>query len=156
MTGSGTRVKKVGPFSAKVYSISHFMRELPKVKSKPAVIAMDTDKVLSWRMLRDVDAKKIHEALSEGYAKNGYTDRAKIGLALRAFTKELKEGTNVQISYAAGPKTTTVKVDGDGTATVPGVDFMRGTWSIWFGNIDQADLGDALISRIPDNPSAGG
>ena len=79
-----------------------------------------------------------------------------IDTALRAFTKELKEGTNVQLTYAAGPKTTTIKVEGDGTATIPGSDFMRGTWSIWLGNFDQPALSEALISRIPDTPKAGG
>ena len=36
-----------------------------------------------------------------------------------------------------------------GSAMVEGVDFMRATWSIWFGKIDQAKLGDQLISKIP-------
>jgi hypothetical protein len=156
MTGSGTRVKKVGPFSAKVYTISHFMRELPATKSKQAVIAMETDKVLSWRLTRDLEAKQIRDALSDGFTKNGYADAAKIERFLGTFTKPIKDGTNVQITYAAGPKATTIKVDGDGTATIPGTDFMRGTWSIWFGNIDQPDLGDALIKNIPDSPRAGG
>src|SRR4051812_18808852 len=156
MTGNGVRVKHVGPFSAKVYTISHYMRELPTVKSKQAVIAADTDKVLSWRLSRDLEAKQVRDALNEGFAKNGYTNRAKIDPFLGAFTKELKEGTNIQIAYAAGPKATTIKVDGDGTATIPGVDFMRATWSVWFGNIDQPELGDSLIARLPDTPRAGG
>jgi hypothetical protein len=29
------------------------------------------------------------------------------------------------------------------------VDFMRATWSIWLGQIDQDGLSDALIDRIP-------
>src|SRR4051794_17255486 len=58
-TGSGVRVKHVGPFSAKVYAISHYMRDLPPTKSKQAVITMETDKALSWRLLRDLDAKQI-------------------------------------------------------------------------------------------------
>ncbi|HSO35461.1 MAG TPA: chalcone isomerase family protein [Labilithrix sp.] len=156
LTGSGVRVKHVGPFSAKVYAISHFMRELPATKSKAAVIALDTDKALSWRLLRDLEPKQIRGALEEGFAKNGYTDRAKIALFLGAFTKSLSEGATVQITYASAAQATTVKVSGDGTATVPGIDFMRGTWSIWFGQIDQSDLGDALIRRIPDSPKAGG
>src|SRR5438105_152838 len=65
LTGSAVRVKHVGPFSAKVYSISHYMRELPSTKSKQAVIAMDTDKVLSWRLMRDLEAKQIRDALGE-------------------------------------------------------------------------------------------
>jgi len=42
----------------------------------------------------------------------------------------------------------TVTVQGGGTATIPGVDFMKAVWSIWFGKIDQPALGDALIRNI--------
>jgi hypothetical protein len=40
-------------------------------------------------------------------------------------------------------------VQGQGAASVDGVDFMKAVWSIWFGKIDQPSLGDQLISRIP-------
>jgi hypothetical protein len=80
---------------------------------------------------------------------NGYTDSAKISLFLHAFSAPLPEGTTVQIRYATATKSTTLSVVGGSTATVPGLDFMQGTWSIWFGKIDQSDLGDALIRRIP-------
>jgi hypothetical protein len=155
-TGSGVRVKHVGPFSAKVYAISHYMRELPSSKSKAAVIAMDTDKSLSWRLLRDLELKQIRDALRDGFAMNGYTDRAKIDQFLNAFTKPVPEKTLITIAYTSATKSTTIAVAGDGTATIPGDDFMRGTWSIWFGKIDQPDLGDALIQRIPDTPKVGG
>lgn len=155
-TGSGVRVKHVGPFTAKVYAISHYMRELPPTKSKQAVIAMDTDKSLSWRLLRDLEAKQIRDALRDGYAMNGYTDRAKIDQALGTFTKAQPENTLITITYSSASKSTTIAVAGDGTAIVPGIDFMRGTWSIWLGKIDQPELGDALIQRIPDTPKVGG
>lgn len=155
LTGSGVRVKHVGPFTAKVYAISHFMRDLPPLRSKQAVIALDTDKAFSWRLLRDLEAKQIRDALGEAYAKNGYADHAKIGRFLGAFTKPIAEGANVTITYATATKATTLAVQGDGTATVPGIDFMQATWSIWFGNIDQPELGDALIRRIPNSPAAG-
>lgn len=156
LTGTGVRLKRVGPFSVRVYSISHFMRDLPPQKSKRAVIAMDTDKAFSWRLLRDLEAKQIKDALSEAFAKNSYSDRGKIDRFLGAFTKPLPDGTSVTITYSKGAKTTTVAVQGDGTVAVPGLDFMVATWSIWFGNIDQPDLGDALIKRIPDGPGVGG
>jgi hypothetical protein len=155
-TGSGVRVKHVGPFTAKVYAISHYMRELPPAKSKAAVIAMDTDKALSWRLLRDLEAKKIQDALRDGFTMNGYTDAAKIDRFLGAFTKAVPENTLITISYASAPKTTTITVAGDGTASIPGADFMHGVWSVWFGKIDQPELGDALIQRIPESPKVGG
>jgi hypothetical protein len=147
-TGSGVRVKSVAFVDVKVYSISHFTKKLPDGKSKRAVIDVDADKKLVWKMLRDVDAEKIQGALRDAFAMNGYADGGKIGKFLGAFSKELKETSAVTIVYNAEKKTTTVTVQGGGSATVEGVDFMKGVWSIWFGKIDQPKLGDAMISKL--------
>ena len=149
LTGSGTRVKTVAFIDVNVYSISHFMRELPSSRSKQAVIDKETDKKFVWKMLRDVDHAKIVDALKDAYAMNGYSDSAKIGQLMGAFKSELKETSSVTISYDAAKQATTVTVSGGGSATVPGVDFMKATWSIWFGKIDQPRLGDQLVSKIP-------
>src|SRR5258706_10705222 len=70
MTGVSMRTKSVGPFTAKVYSIRHDMKEKPATKSKQAVIDVDVDKKFTWQMLRDVDSKKIQNALREAVALN--------------------------------------------------------------------------------------
>ena|SRR5579871_4928261 len=147
-TGSGIRQKKIAFVSVDVYAISHFMKQLPPAKSKQAVIDMDTGKKFVWTMKRDVDRDKIRSALTDAFAMNGYGDGGKIGQFLGAFQADLKEGGVVSIVYDADRKVTTVST-GSGSATVAGVDFMRGVWSLWFGKIDQPSLGDALISRIP-------
>lgn len=149
LTGTGTRVKSVAFIDVNVYSISHFMKDLPSSKSKQAVIEQDTDKKFVWTMLRDVDHEKIVGALKDAYAMNGYGDSGKIGQLMGAFKSELKEKSKVTISYDAAKKATTVTVGGGGSATVDGVDFMKATWSIWFGKIDQPRLGDQLISKLP-------
>ncbi len=148
-TGDGIRTKSVAFINVKVYAIGHDIKALPPTKSKQAVIDADVDKRLTWKMLRDVDHDKIIHALREAYAQNGYGDSGKIGQAMGAFTSELKENTYVTIAYNSTAKTTTFTVmgAGGGTATVPGVDFMKATWSIWFGKIDQPSLGDALLSH---------
>jgi hypothetical protein len=148
VTGEGVRTKKVVLVNVKVYRINHATKQLPPTKSKQAMIDLDADKRFKWTMLRDVDHDKIQSALKEAYGLNGYGDSGKINSFMGAFTHALKENTNVTISYDSTAKATTIKVDGDGTVTVPGVDFMKGTWSIWFGKIDQSDLGDALISKM--------
>lgn len=147
-TGDGVRVKKK-IFNFDVYAIGHDMKCVPAAKSKQAVIDTDCDKKLTWKMLRDVDAEAIRNALTEAYALNGYKDSAKIAPFLAALNKELKVNTMVIISYNAANKTTSIAVGGGGgNATVPGVDFMRATWSIWFGRIDQPALGDSLIKNL--------
>src|SRR6476469_5388475 len=107
-TGTGVRVKHVGPFSAKVYTISHYMRELPQTKSKQAVIAMDTDKAFSWRLMRDLEVKQIKDAMREGFKMNGYADAAKIEQLLGAFTKPPPENTLITINYTSAVKSTSM------------------------------------------------
>ncbi len=143
-TGEGVRVKKVAFIPVKVYAIDHYMKDLPQQKSKQAVIDADVDKRFSWKMLRTVGADKIKNALREAYAKNGYGDGGKIGAFVDSIVKELKEGDNVTISYDAAKKATTISSPA-GTATVVGEDFMKATWSLWFGKIDQPALGDSLL-----------
>jgi hypothetical protein len=147
-TGSGVRVKTIVFVDVNVYSISHSMQERPAEKSKKAVIDADVNKKFEMKMMRDIDGEKMKTALKEAYAKNNYTDQAKIGKVLAAFTGDLKEGQKFSIKYDAAAKTTTISVDGQGSVTVDGADFMKGTWSIWFGNIDQKNLGNQLISKL--------
>ncbi|MGZ3421944.1 MAG: chalcone isomerase family protein [Polyangiales bacterium] len=148
-TGSGIRKKTVAFVKVDVYAIAHYVRDLPKEKSKAAMIALQSDKKFAWRMLRDVDHEKIVEALRGGYAMNGYKDEAKINRFVTAFSGDLKKGQIVSIRYVAATKTTSLSITGGGNASVEGEDFMRGTWSIWFGNIDQRNLGDDLIKELP-------
>jgi hypothetical protein len=146
-TGEGIRYKKIAFINIKVYEIGHYMKDLPPQKTKQAVIDADVDKKFSWKMLRTVDAEKIRNALREAYAMNGYNDAAKINPFVNSITKELKEGDSVTISYNAANKTTTITSPA-GSATVPGEDFMKATWRIWFGKIDQKNLGDQLIDQF--------
>jgi len=147
-TGDGIRVKKVVFVNVNVYSIGHDMKELPPTKSKQAVIDMDADKRFVWRMMRDVPHEKIQNALTEAFAMNGYTDQSKIGPYVGAFSGDLKENAAITIAYNSTTKAVTVTVQGGGSATIPGVDFMKAVWSIWFGKIDQPALGDALIRNL--------
>src|SRR5215212_7843109 len=95
-TGDAVRTKSVGPFTAKVYAIRHDMKEKPAAKSKQAVIDADVDKKFTWKMLRDVESKKIQNALREAFQMNGFNDGARIGQFVGAFNKEeVKENTAV-------------------------------------------------------------
>ena len=67
LTGSGIRVKTVAFIDVNVYSISHYMKELPPTKSKQAVIDMETGKKFVWTMKRDVDKEKIQNALKDAF-----------------------------------------------------------------------------------------
>lgn len=148
LTGSGIRVKSIAFIDVNVYAISHYMKQLPPAKSKQAVIDMETGKKFVLTMKRDVDHEKIVGALKEAYARNGYTDSAKIGQLMGVLKSELKENASVSIVYDADKKATTMSAAGAST-TVAGVDFMKATWSIWFGKIDQPKLADQLLAKLP-------
>lgn len=147
-TGEGVRKKKVAIVNVDVYRIAHYMKELPPQRTKAAVANFNTEKKLVWTMLRDVDHERIVSTLRDAYALNGYPDKAKVERFVSAFSGELKKGSTVTIHYDPAKTTTRVQVGGGGTAAVEGADFMRGTWAIWFGKIDQPSLGDDLISAI--------
>lgn len=148
-TGDAVRTKSVGPFTAKVYSIRHDMKEKPPTKSKQAIVDADVDKKFTWRMLRDVDSKKIQKALQDAFAMNGYGDGGKIGQFVGAFNKdEVKEDSAVVITYSAANKSTTIWVQNMGSATIAGPEFMHAVWNIWFGKIDQPSMGDQLIAKL--------
>jgi hypothetical protein len=147
-TGEGVRTKSVAFLNVKVYSIAHEMRELPPTKSKRAIIDSDVDKRFNVSMMRDVDAEKIRNALKDAYAINGYSDSAKIGVFLSVLDRDLKEKSGFTITYDAETKRTVLSVHGGRAAAVEGVDFMKATWSIWFGKIDQPELSDALMRNM--------
>lgn len=149
-TGSGTRVKKVVLVKVDVYEIHHYMKALPEQKSKAAVVNAACDKKFVLRMLRDVDAEKMRDALSGSYGRTGYPDKAKITQLLNTLSTELKEKSYLTFAYNAEQKTTTLTAAGK-SVSVAGEDFMKATWNIWFGSgiDDQAGLGDQLISKLP-------
>jgi len=148
-TGDGVRTKSLGLFSVKVYAIRHDMKERPATKSKQAVIDADVDKKFTWMMLRDVDCSKIRKALKDAFEMNGFTDARRIEQFIGTCKQEeVKEKSSVVIAYNAAAKAVTVSIQGGGSATIEGVDFMKAVWSIWFGKIDQPALGDSLISKL--------
>lgn len=145
-TGDAVRTKTI--FNVKVYQIGHDMKCLPSAKTKQAMIDTDCDKKFTWVMKRDVDKQKIIDALKEAYQMNAYNDAAKINQALGAFSADLKDGASVTITYNSANKTTTFWEQNGTSATVAGIDFMKGTWSIWFGKIDPPSMGDQLMANL--------
>lgn len=147
-TGSGVRVKKVVFVEIRAYVIGHAMKALPATKSKQAVIDLDTDKRFTYRMLRDVGADRMKKMFRDAFAENGYADAGAIASFVSAFRADLKEGDATTILYDSAKKATTITTASGGLATIAGLAFMRATWSLWFGKLDQPALGDQLISKL--------
>lgn len=146
-TGSGIRVKKILLMNVNVYSITHQMKTPPSPKSAQAIIDADVEKKFTLKLMRDIDAEKISNAIKEAYGKNGYSNTANINTISSILVGDIKEGGTIVFSYNPTSKTTTCSFAGK-TTTVTGADFMKATWSIWFGKIDQPALTEALMSKI--------
>jgi hypothetical protein len=156
-TGNAVRVKSVGPFTVKVYTVTHLMKEKAKDRSKKGLIDAEVDKQFLLFFQRDVDAEKIKNAFRESFKLNGYADGGKIDQFLGAIGKgdvvehdpKKDRAPSISIYYNAAGQNTTITVPGHGKATVGGVDFMKAVWSIWFGKIDQPSMGDLLMVSHP-------
>jgi len=146
VTGSGIRVKKVAFVSVNVYEITHFMKDIP-AKSATEVINADTDKKFTLKLKRDLEAEKIANAIKDAFGLNGYSNSANINNFSSVLTGDLKENDTITIAYNSTTKSTSC-YSGGKTASVTGVDFMKATWSIWFGKIDQPALTQSLLSKI--------
>ncbi|HMV46035.1 MAG TPA: chalcone isomerase family protein [Leptospiraceae bacterium] len=145
-TGSAVRVKKIAFVNVNVYAITHQMKDVPATRSAQEMINAETDKRFILKMKRNVDSAKIVTAINDAYALNGYSNKANQDTFSSVLTGDLKENDTITISYNAATKSVTCNYSGK-TSTVTGSDFMKATWSIWFGKIDQPSLTQALVGN---------
>lgn len=147
-TGEGIREKNLALVHIQAYSISHWVRTRPPAVTRSAMIDLEADKQFTLQMLRDVGVGRMKGMFRDAFVLNGYRDRARIEAFLDALTRDLANGDQITVAYTPQGATTLISLHGGGTATVQGKDFMRATWSIWFGQSDQPALGEALISKL--------
>lgn len=102
------------------------------------MVGADEIKLLRMDFVRDVGAEKQSEAMQKNFKtqtpKNASADlRARVATFLDVFDKDVNEGDDIEVRYVPG-QGTSVRVNGKVRgATVPGHDFMKVMWSIWFG-----------------------
>jgi hypothetical protein len=100
----------------------------------------DADEVKHLQMdfIRDVSADKMHANMKDNFATQTPKDasaslKARVRTFLGTFDKDIIEGTSVQVDYIPS-EGTRVKIGGRQVgAPIPGADFMRVVWAIWFG-----------------------
>lgn len=147
-TGEGVRVKAIAFINVSVYYIVHSMKGPLPAKNPQAIINADQDKTFWLSMMRDIDSAKIVNAIQEAYVRNGYNNAGNGQACFGVITGELKQNDTITIYYSSASKTVTCSYKGK-SASVGGVDFMKATWSIWFGNIDQPALTQQLMANMP-------
>jgi hypothetical protein len=128
------------------------MKELPAAKTRRGVIDADVDKRFTLHTHRDIPCTELKASLRGGFARNGYSATAKIQPFVDVCTGTLKAKSTVVIAYTAATKTTRVWMktgaNASATTTVPGLDFMRATWSVWLGNVEAPRPAESLVARL--------
>jgi hypothetical protein len=118
-----------------IYTMGVYQKT-PK-KDASHLIRSDEPKFLWIRMLRAITGDQMREALDEGLKKNLSEEKraaikSKTEIFKSYFPEKLPKGIDIGFTYLPG-QGTLVKIAGESKGTVPGADFMRALWRIWFG-----------------------
>jgi hypothetical protein len=129
LNGLGLRLATM--LKVKVYVMALYL-ETPG-NDAATIINSDDAARIELHMLRDVDAKDMRKAWSEGFEKNyqGSADLSSELAALKAATGDLKEGEVLAFDFS-GDKVT-VSSSGKPTGTIEGTEFRRAMMSVWLG-----------------------
>ena len=144
LNGAGLRKKMV----FKVYVAGLYL-ETPS-KDAAAIVSADQIKIMRLSILRSLDAKKITEAIEEGFEKNSKSQMAALKPRLDRFNAmfpNVQEGDEIVMTYVPG-KGTAVSAKGADKGTIEGKDFADALFSVWLGpNPVQEDLRAKLLGN---------
>lgn len=144
LNGAGLRTKAI----FKVYAAGLYV-ETPS-QDAAQVISSDQIKRVRMYMLRDLEKKKITEAITEGMEKNNKAAMPSLKARLdtvNAAIPDLKKGDELTITYVPG-KGTRVQSKGGQELSVEGKDFADALFSVWLGKepVD-GDLKDGMLGK---------
>ena len=127
---NGAGMRKKGGF-IKVYVGALYLPS--KTTNADAALAAGTAKV-TMRFMRDVDAEKLRDAWTEGFANNNApADVTKLKARIDRFNAlftDVKEGDLVEVDLTNGA---TVTIGGKARGSVEGDDFAKAVLRIWLG-----------------------
>ncbi len=155
LLGAGLRIKKM-VFSFKVYVAGLYVADdaLASLKGKTGaalaaeVVKGDFKKEVVLKLVRDLSASKMQEAIGEALELQG-TPKAKIDV-FEAYFGDIKEGEQYVVRYLPGG---TLETYAKGVAKPPIQDkaFADDVFKIWLGDKPiQEDLKAAMVSRAPE------
>lgn len=134
LNGMGLRKK----FIVDVYVAGLYVEH----QSKDAAVILKNDETrrVDMKMLRDLDAKTIIDAIRTGFDKNAAAQLPALKERLDAFCSQIpnvKKGQTLVISYLPGKGTS---IAGAGEATfIAGKDFADALFSVWIGKVPVDD-----------------
>ena len=131
LVGVGLRTK----WFFKVYTLGAYSKS--GKKSARALVGANETKFIWLRMLREISAEKMNDALNDGFENNTSEEqlaalRDRIA-TLRSYIPEtLTKGLDIGFTYRPG-EGTLVTIGNTPKGTIPGRDFARALFAIWFG-----------------------
>lgn len=129
---NGMGIREATMFNVDVYVAGLYLEK--KTHDAAEVISSEQVKHLNLHFVRDVDRDDITEAWTTQFKKNG-ADMAKLKdsiARLNGWMTEMEEGDKLAFTYEPG-KGVTVAVKGAAKGVIPGADFGRAFFAIWFG-----------------------
>jgi len=144
LNGVGLRKK----FVIKLYAAGLYLKN--KSKDANAVINADDPMVVRMHFLYQVSGNQLVSAWNESFESNLETNRKatlqnQIGMFNDLFSYEAKKDDIYEVIYEPG-KGIHVKFNGEVLGTVPGLDFKKAVFSIWFSMYNSdPDLKKAMM-----------
>jgi len=129
---NGMGIREATMFNVDVYVAGLYLEK--KTQSPDEVMSSEQVKRIDLVFVRDVDRDDITEAWTTQFKSNG-ADMTKLKgqiAQLNGWMVDMKEGNTLSFLYVPG-KGLTVVVKGAEKGTLPGSDFGRAFFAIWFG-----------------------
>ena len=145
LNGMGVRTKLL----FKVYVAALYLPEKEKSTDAEKILASDSPKLLKLHFLRGVDAAKIQEAWTDGFAKNCVFDCATstaLVKELGTLMRDMKESD--QLEFAFSTNRVQVRINGAEIGAVEGNQFGRNILAIFIGRSPpNTDLKEGLLGK---------
>jgi Chalcone isomerase-like len=145
---NGAGLRRATMFHVKVY-VGALYLTAPS-KDPEAIVRADEPKSVHMRFLRSVGRDKIMEAFREGFEKNSAAQAKELQPSLdrvaAVLPVELKEGSELAVTYLPGKGTTVASPSGE--VTIEGKPFADAMFRTWLGprpaddDLKKAMLGD--------------
>src|SRR5512142_2093946 len=130
---NGAGLRRATMFHVKVYVGALYLAA--PTKDADAAVRADEPKTVHMRFLRGVGRDKIMDAFREGFEKNSPADAKALQPGLdrvaAILPAELKEGSELTVTYAPGKGTTVATASGE--VTIEGKPFADAMFRNWLG-----------------------
>lgn len=131
LMGVGIRQK----FFTDIYYGASYLHQ-PTRDASQVITADQPKRIVLHVVYKQVEADKWVEGWKEGFSKNTPDAegvlQTKMKQFIACFDEPVKKGEEVRLDYIPGTGTV-VTIKGREKAIIPGEDFMKALWSIWFG-----------------------